>query len=90
MGTPRSVDVVVGRSVRGEVFSSFKSANGRTVRVLDQGVYRKASAAAGKALRDEIREIREKAGAGVERIRDRAGVVMHVPGAPAPRGPGKK
>ncbi len=57
-----SVDVIVGRSSRGGVFSSFKSANGRTVRVLDRGVYRKASEAAGKALRGEIREIHIRAG----------------------------
>jgi hypothetical protein len=69
-----AVDVVVGRSSRGGVFSSFKSANGRTVRVLDRGVYRKASEAAGKALRGEIRAIREKAG------------VVNAPDAPSKAG----
>lgn len=57
MEAPRteSANIIVGRSPGGEVLSSFKSAGGRTVRVLDRGVYRKASAAAGKTLREIIR-----------------------------------
>ena len=51
-----SANVVVGRSRGGEVLSSFKSANGRTVRVLDSKVYRDAATAAGKALREVYRD----------------------------------
>jgi hypothetical protein len=60
MEAPRteSANVVVGRRLGGEVISSFKSAGGRTVRVLDRGVYRKASEAAGKTLREIIRSER--------------------------------
>jgi hypothetical protein len=44
--------VITGRTRDGEAISEFKSAGGRTVRVLNSGVYRKASAAAGKKLRE--------------------------------------
>lgn len=46
------VTVIVGKGRRGEVFSEFKSAGGRTVRVLDRGVYEKALASADKKLRE--------------------------------------
>jgi hypothetical protein len=55
-----SVNVVIGRSPGGEVLSSFKSAGGRTVRVLDREVYRKASEAADKTLREIIRGEKKK------------------------------
>jgi hypothetical protein len=58
-GQPSAANVVVGRSRDGEVLSSFKSAAGRTVRVLDRDVYRKASRAAGKSL-DEARPRQKK------------------------------
>jgi hypothetical protein len=45
-----SANVVIGHSKSGEVLSSFKSAAGRTVRVLDRAVYKEASRAAGKSL----------------------------------------
>ncbi len=45
-------DVIVARSRRGEAISEFKSAGGKTVRVLDREVYAKAMAAAGKKLRE--------------------------------------
>jgi hypothetical protein len=47
-----AANVVIGRTPSGEVLSSFKSANGRIVRVLDQAVYKKASSLAGKTLRE--------------------------------------
>jgi len=46
-----SANVVIGRPRNGEVISSFKSAKGSSVRVLSGAVYRKATTAAGKALR---------------------------------------
>jgi hypothetical protein len=45
-------DVIVARSRRGEAISEFKSAGGKTVRVLDREVYAQATAAAGKKLRE--------------------------------------
>jgi hypothetical protein len=47
-----SSDVIVARSRRGEAISEFKSAGGKTVRVLDREVYAKVTAAAGKKLRE--------------------------------------
>jgi hypothetical protein len=44
-----SANVVVRRNA-GSALTSFKSAGGKTVRVLDSGVYRKASAQAGRVL----------------------------------------
>jgi phage terminase large subunit len=44
--------VIVGRSRDGKVISKFKTAGGSTVRVLDRNVYRKASAAASRKLRE--------------------------------------
>ena len=45
-----TANTIVGRTRDGEVISSFKSAGGRTVRVLNSDVYRKASESAGKRL----------------------------------------
>jgi hypothetical protein len=44
--------VITGRTRDGKAISEFKSAGGRTVRVLNADVYRKATAAAGRKLRE--------------------------------------
>jgi hypothetical protein len=44
--------VITGRTRDGEAISEFKSAGGRTVRVRNSDVYRKATAAAGRKLRE--------------------------------------
>lgn len=61
LSTKPSANVIIAQTRNGEAMSEFKTAGGKTVRILNADVYRKASASAGKNLR-EITGQREIAG----------------------------
>ncbi len=52
LSTKRFANVIIADTRNGEAMSEFKTAGGKTVRILNADVYRKASASAGKKLRE--------------------------------------
>ena len=52
LSTKRFANVIIADTLNGEAMSEFKTAGGKTVRILNADVYRKASASAGKKLRE--------------------------------------